>query len=180
MRMDATDSVVVRAAWTNTIGRPSYESTVPFRIFNVEANDDDLYEGEIETGNSDLDALESMNLDLSVEWYLEPAGILSAGIFYKDIDNPIFTRFTQQETDDRMSFEFEGRNFSELLIQRPENAESGEIRGLELNFQQQFRSLPSPFDGLGVVVNYTYSDSEAKVFDRDEPCRALPAVGPCG
>jgi TonB-dependent receptor len=168
MRMAATDSLIVRAAWTNTIGRPSYETTVPFRIFETqedEINDDGImeFEGEIEMGNPDLDPLESMNLDASIEWYLEPAGIVSAGLFYKDIDNPIFNRFTFIEGE-----EFEGRLYSELIIARPENAEKGEIRGLELNFQQQFRGLPSPFDGLGVAVNYTYSDSEAEVFDRAE------------
>jgi outer membrane receptor protein involved in Fe transport len=29
--------------------------------------------------------------------------------------------------------------------------------------------LPSPFDGLGVQVGYTYSDSEADVFGREVP-----------
>ena len=109
MRMNVSDSVIFRAAWTNTIGRPSYESTVPFRIFDVEEDEDDpgVFEGEIETGNSDLDPLESMNLDTSFEWYLEPAGILSVGLFYKDIDNPIFTRFQtleDEEFDSRAGF----------------------------------------------------------------------------
>src|SRR5678815_407317 len=51
---------------------------------------------------------------------------------------------------------------------RDRNAESGEIFGVELNFQQQFSMLPSPFDGLGVQIAYTYTDSEAEVFGRDE------------
>lgn len=161
VRFDASDNLIVRGAWTNTIGRPSYETTVPFRLFDIEP-DGDAFEGEIETGNADLDALESMNLDASVEWYLE-AGIVSAGVFYKDIENPIFNRFTSLNDVD-----FEGRFFTDLTIIRPENADSGKITGLELNFQQQFRSLPFPFDGLGVAINYTYSDSESKVFDRSD------------
>ena len=52
----------------------------------------DVFEGAIEAGNSDLDPLESMNFDVALEWYLQPAGLLSAGVFYKDIDNPIFNR----------------------------------------------------------------------------------------
>jgi TonB-dependent receptor len=104
-----------------------------------------------------------MNLDLTVEYYLQPSGVLAAGIFYKDIDNPIFTRVQQLEEVD-----FEGRFYEELEIVQPQNAESGEILGIELNYQQAFTMLPAPFDGLGVSLGYTYSDSEAAVFDRDE------------
>lgn len=159
-RFNVSDDLILRAAWTNTIGRPSYETTVPYRLFEI-----DDTEGEIEMGNPGLDPLESMNFDASFEWYLE-AGIVSAGFFYKDIDNPIFQRFIHTESDE--PFLFEGREFNELTISRPENAESGKIMGLELNYQQQLRMLPYPFDGLGVAINYTYSDSESKVFDRPD------------
>jgi TonB-dependent receptor len=169
MRYSATDDMIVRAAWTNTIARPSYEQNAPFRLFETEEVEDDdgnptgEFEGAIEAGNPDLEPLESMNFDVAFEWYLEPAGILSAGIFYKDIENPIFTRIQTIEGE-----EFEGRFYEELELVQPQNAESGEILGVELNFQQQFSMLPSPFDGLGIQVGYTYTDSEAEVFDREE------------
>jgi TonB-dependent receptor len=170
MRWSATPDLLVRAAWTNTIGRPSYEQNVPFRIFETEAVEDDegeviegVFEGTIETGNADLDPLESMNLDMSIEYYLQPSGVIAAGVFYKDIDNPIFTRIQQLEEVD-----FEGRFYEELEIIQPQNADNGEILGLEINYQQAFTMLPAPFDGLGVSLGYTYSDSEATVFDRDE------------
>ncbi|HET6630530.1 MAG TPA: TonB-dependent receptor [Woeseiaceae bacterium] len=163
MRLQVKDDLIVRAAWTNTIGRPSFDVAVPFRIFEVEEDDPGVFEGEIEAGNADLQALESMNLDLAVEWYLESAGLVSAGVFYKDIEHPIFTRFIELEDET-----FEGRFFNELVIETTDNAESGEILGLELNYQQQFRALPEPFNGFGVALNYTWSDSEATVFDREE------------
>ncbi len=156
------DDLLVRAAWTNTIGRPSYEQNVPFRIFEIEEDDEDVFEGAIEMGNADLEPLESSNFDLAMEWYLQPAGLLSAGVFYKDIDNPIFTRVQTLE-----EVEFEGRFYSELEIQQPQNARSGNILGVELGFQQQFTRLPGLWRGLGVSVGYTWTDSEAEVFDRD-------------
>jgi TonB-dependent receptor len=152
------DNLLLRAAWTNTIGRPSYEQNVPFRIFEIEEDDEDVFEGEIEAGNSDLDPLESMNYDAALEWYLEPAGLLSAGVFYKDIDNPIFNRIQVLEDE-----EFEGRFYSELQIQQFQNANSGEIVGVELGFQQQFTGLPGLLRGLGVSLSYTWTDSEAEV-----------------
>ena len=163
LRMAVTDNLLLRAAWTNTVGRPSYEVLAPFRIFEIDEDSPGVFEGEAETGNSDLVPLESMNFDLALEWYLESGGILAAGIFYKDIDNPIFTRFLEFEDEN-----FEGRFFSELVVETTDNADSGEILGLELNYQQQFVNLPSPFNGFGIALNYTYADSEATVFDRAE------------
>lgn len=163
MTFAARENLLIRAAWTNTIGRPSYEQNVPFRIFEIEEDDEDVFEGAIEAGNSDLDALESTNYDLALEWYLEPAGLLSAGVFFKDIENPIFTRIQLLE-----DVVFEGRAYSELEIVQPQNARSGEIMGVELGFQQQFTNLPGLLRGLGISVSYTWTDSEAEVFDRAE------------
>jgi TonB-dependent receptor len=159
------EDLLLRAAWTNTIGRPSYEQNVPFRIFETEEIEDEpgIFEGAIEAGNPDLEPLESMNFDVSLEWYLEPAGILAVGLFYKDIDNPIFARIQALE-----GVNFEGRFYEELEIEQPQNARNGDILGIELNWQQQFRGLPSPFDGFGLQLGYTYTDSEADTFDRDD------------
>jgi TonB-dependent receptor len=168
------EDLLVRAAWTNTIGRPSYEQNVPFRIFEIEEDDEDIFEGAIEAGNSDLDPLESMNYDLALEWYLQPAGLLSAGVFYKDIDNPIYNRIQLLEagedpvTGDLIPVEFEGRQYSELEIQQFQNADSGNIIGVELGFQQQFTELPGLLRGLGVSLSYTWTDSEAEVQVLDE------------
>jgi TonB-dependent receptor len=162
MRYAPRSDIVVRAAWTNTIGRGAYEQLVPFRNFEIEEVEEGVFEGSLEAGNPDLEPIESMNLDLSFEWYAG-SGVVAAGLFYKDIDNPIYQRFTQIEEE-----EFEGRFYEELEILQPENAKSGEILGIELNYQQSFTMLPAPFDGLGVSASYTYSDSEAEVFGRDE------------
>jgi len=163
------EDLLLRAAWTNTIGRPSYEQNVPFRIFEieeveVEEGEDPAFEGEIEAGNSDLDPLESANYDLTLEWYTENGGLLSAGVFYKDIKNPIFTRVQDLE-----EFDFEGRFYSELSITQPQNAETGEIVGVELGFQHQFVTAPGWLSGFGVSASYTWTDSEADVAERDDP-----------
>jgi TonB-dependent receptor len=165
LRLALREDLLLRAAWTNTIGRPSYEVNVPFRIFEIEEEEDEpgIFQGEAEAGNPELQPLESMNFDLALEWYFESGGILAAGLFYKDIDKPIFTRFTELEDED-----FEGRTFSELVLVTTDNAESGDIFGVELNFQRQLLGLPAPWNGFGVALNYTFTDSEATVFDRDD------------
>jgi len=149
MKYAASDDLTIRAAWTNTIGRPNYEDVVPF--FEEE-------DGEGEAGNPDLEAFESMGLDLSIEYYFQQTGIFSVGVFYKDIKNPIFTR----RTDDIM---FNGVMLDQL--DQPENAESGELFGVEVNWQQQFEFLPQPLDGFGASANFTYVDSNVDVIGRE-------------
>jgi TonB-dependent receptor len=143
------DNIIVRAAWTNTIGRPNFEDVVPsFELEDLDGS----------AGNVDLEPFESMGFDVSFEYYLEPSGIVSIGAFYKDIDNPIYTRGTTNVT-------FRGVDLDSLS--QPENAESGTLLGVELNWEQQFVNLPAPWDGLGAAVNFTYVDSEVDVFGRE-------------
>ena len=172
MTFAVREDLLIRAAWTNTIGRPSYEQNVPFRIFEIEEDDPGVFEGAIEAGNADLDPLESMNFDLAMEWYLEPAGLVSAGVFYKDIENPIFTRIQTLE-----DVNFEGRFYSELEIEQPQNARSGEIIGVELGFQQQFTSLPGFLSGFGVQGNLTLLDGDFKALQPDGSTIKSPFPG---
>ena len=55
----------------------------PWRLVNLE-------DGEIELGNPDLDVTTAWNVDLMWEKYLQPVGIISAGVFYKDLTDYIF------------------------------------------------------------------------------------------
>lgn len=139
----------VRAAWTNTIGRPNYDQAVP-------TFESDGTEGA--AGNPDLQPFRAMGLDLSAEFYPDRESIISAAIFYKKIENPIFTRTTFNTV-------FNGEALD--ILTRPENAESGWLLGLEANLQYRFASLPAPFDGLGVSINGTYVKSRVDVIGRE-------------
>lgn len=149
LRHDAGERTVLRASWSNSIVRPSFGDSAIRRAINDE-------DGEITDGNPDLETLESANFDLSVEYYLPSLGIVSAGVFYKDIKN--FSYETEVAADPA----FPGYEVTSFR-----NGSDGHIMGLELAWQQQFRSLPAPLDGLGVFANLTLSDSEA-----DYPTRA--------
>lgn len=166
LRAEPMQDLVVRAAWSNTIGRPNYTDIVPRRELDFDEVAAGVNRGSFSEGNPDLEPFESMNLDLSVEYYLTPAGIISFGAFYKDIDNPIFNR-----TIDQTNVTVDGLFYDLLRTTRPENAEGGEIKGLEINYQQQLTFLPSPFDGLGFSANGTLVESSVDVFGRAE---ALP------
>lgn len=168
-RFEPAKNWVGRASWTNTIGRPNYPDLAASRSFSY-AEDvvgSGIYIGSVSEGNPDLKPYESMNFDASIERYFENTGVLSAGVFHKNIDNPVFENsYTLRDTT------YESLPFRTLAFSRPENADSGKVTGLELNYQQQLTMLPSPFDGLGFSVNYTVTDSEEKLFSR--PNETLP------
>jgi TonB-dependent receptor len=156
-----SDRLVLRAAWTNSYGRTNYTDLAPRNV----VNDIDLgggnFEGSLSAGNPGLKPFESMNFDVSAEYYLKAGSIASIGVFHKLIDNPVYSNaYTLTNTT------YEGRSYSRLAITRPENADRGRVTGVELNYQHFFNFLPSPLDGFGVNFNYTFTDSSATIFGR--------------
>ncbi|HVU23416.1 MAG TPA: TonB-dependent receptor [Opitutus sp.] len=156
LKYNLTRNWLLRAAWTNTIGRPSYSDIGVTRSFSYALDEEggSTYSGSITDGNPDLKPYESMNFDFGSEYYFQNTGILSVGAFSKVIKNPIY-----DYTYTSRNVTFEGLDFSSLSYEKPLNADRGRVSGLELNYQQQLTMLPAPFDGLGFGVNFTYVDS---------------------
>ncbi|MPY90697.1 MAG: TonB-dependent receptor [Luteitalea sp.] len=155
-------NLVVRVAWTNTLGRPSYADLAPIAALDDIQNEDGTFVGGLSSGNPRLKPYESMNIDASIEFYLG-SGLLAVAPFYKRIDNPIYDlRFTETNVT------YNDRFYERLGFARPENADAGRIAGVELTYQNYFSFLPSPLDGLGVNVNYTATDSAVTLFERDD------------
>jgi TonB-dependent receptor len=149
LRYQTGDNSNLRAAITRTLARPNFEDMAPFQLTNFE-------DEEIERGNPDLIPTTAWNLDLLYERYLEPLGVLSAGIFYKDLkDNIYFSTFDE---------EFSGVEFE---VTQPVNGDAATLAGIEVAYQDRFSKLPSPWDGFGVFFNFTWTDSSA-----DYPHRA--------
>jgi TonB-dependent receptor len=144
------DRTNLRAAWTNTMARPNYYDVVPYQLINRE-------DEEIESGNVGLKPTTAMNLDLMGEHYLQNVGVVSAGVFYKSLDNFIYPKTT----------DVEGGVYDGYEQKQPVNGEKATLFGLELNWQQQLTFLPGHLNGLGVYANYTYATSTAKFPDRD-------------
>jgi TonB-dependent receptor len=158
-----TDRLVLRAAWTNTYGRTNYTDLAPRNVLDDIDLGGGIFQGSLSSGNPDLQPYESMNFDVSAEYYLKNAGILSVGIFHKIIDNPVYRKsYVLTNTT------YGGRNYSTLSVTRPENADKGDITGIEFNYQQFFNFLPAPFDGFGVNLNYTVTGSSATIPGRTE------------
>lgn len=144
VRYAFSDNLIGRAAISRGIDRPRYRDAIPRSIF-----EEDGGRIEIERGNPDLKPTLSNNFDASLEYYYEPLGVLSAGVFYKDLTDYVFVLETQGT-----------HNGLPADIVQSQNADDGRLYGVEFNYQQQFTFLPGWLSGFGVSANYTWTDAE--------------------
>ncbi|GGH09269.1 TonB-dependent receptor [Sphingobacterium alkalisoli] len=158
----ANESTVLRAAFTTALARPNYYALAPYVSV---IGGEDL---EVFAGNPNLNATFSYNFDLMAEHYFRSVGILSGGVFYKNLQDFIYTYRNNQYTTADFSRDFPsqqnvipvGDNY--LFVQQ-RNGDNVDVYGFELAFQRQLDFLPGRFlKGLGVYLNYTNTNSKAK------------------
>ncbi len=140
-RFDVAPKTILRAAYTETLARPTFSQLNPRETRSTTSD-------TVSRGNINLKPVSSRNYDLAVERYLGGDAFVSAGLFHKDYKRNVY-RSTQVEL-------FEG----ELTrITEPRNARGGEVTGIEFAYDQRLSFLPAPFDGFGLTLNYTHTDS---------------------
>jgi iron complex outermembrane recepter protein len=144
---NVTDDFLVRVSGSQTMQRASIADLAPSTFFNATNL-------SVTGGNVNLEPPISTQADISFEYYTGKSSLISGAFFYKDVKNFIASFVT---TGVDTNLDPQGR---ELTFSRPENLSSARIKGFEIGIQQFADFLPSPFDGLGIIANYTYSDSE--------------------
>ena len=117
-------------------------------------------------GNPRLLPMMANQVDLAYQWYFGKGNLLSAGAFYKKVSQYITI---QQQTSTMVSND-PTLNGRPITYTRSVNGNGGDLRGIELIYQQSFSSLPAPFDGLGLSSNYSYTTSNIK--------EAIPVASP--
>jgi TonB-dependent receptor len=84
LKLDVRDNLVVRASYSETIGRPGWNDIQGGANLAGQLAFDG---GTGQSGDPGLKPLESKNYDMSVEWYYDDASYVSVGYFRKDITN---------------------------------------------------------------------------------------------
>lgn len=146
LRYSVSENTQVRAAWTNSVVRPTFEQARPGYIL-----EDDGEKGSF--GNPQLKPWETHNLDLGVEHYMGFAGVISTFVFYKDIDTFIYDTVT-----DRLDG-FSSIEEAEIAL----NGQNAELYGVEFAWSKQLNELPEPFNGLLLSANLTFAESDAQI-----------------
>ncbi|RZJ00880.1 MAG: TonB-dependent receptor [Brevundimonas sp.] len=160
LAFEITDEAMIRFAAAKTIARPGLGSLSPGGDISVQGGN-----RSYSTGNPNLDPTESINLDLAAEWYPTEGGLVSLGVFYKDISTFVQNLVTVQPYN-TLGLPLEllvgtiALPTDDFQVNRPVNSEGGELKGIELNVQQQFTFLPGFWSNFGGLFNYTYVTSD--------------------
>lgn len=144
---NVSDNFLVRLSGSQTMQRASIADLAPSTFFNATNL-------SVTGGNAALEPPVSTQADISFEYYTGKSSLISGAFFYKDVKDFIASFVT---TGIDTNLDPAGR---ELTFSRPENLASAKIKGFEIGVQQFFDFLPAPLDGLGIIANYTFSDSE--------------------
>ncbi|MEK8031777.1 TonB-dependent receptor [Ideonella sp. DXS29W] len=152
LRFDIAKDLVGRVAASKTMTRPDYSALAGALSLSPPANQGDVGGGS--GSNPDLKPIRSTNVDASLEWYFAPRSLLSAGVFYMNLQSYVglgqsaheYLTFDQAHPDGYMA---------PYVLTVPVNS-SGKVSGIELAYEQPF------FSNFGVAANYTYTDAKDK------------------
>ncbi|XZF13648.1 TonB-dependent receptor [Chitinophagaceae bacterium MMS25-I14] len=136
----------LRMAVSRTFHRPNFEETKPgapvIRYDNL----------EYIFGNAGLKPTYSINFDAMYERYWGNKGLFTAGVYYKNVTDHIFTKITADADP-----------VSGIIYKYYENAGNSYVMGAEASIDKQFNFLHGFWSGFGIAANITYSYSRMQV-----------------
>jgi len=154
LKLQATDNLLFRLSASRTMTRPTLSQISPTTTASGTAR-------TVTQNNPYLDPFRANNVDATVEWYFSQDGLVGASLFYKDLESLIRQETTTQSLPVTYIYS-NGNTISstvDFTVSKLVNGEGVTVKGFELYYQQAFRFLPEPFDGLGAVLNYTFIDN---------------------
>jgi iron complex outermembrane receptor protein len=165
LAVDLTDTVVARFSAARTVARPSIASLTPGGDVGIQGSN-----YTYSTGNPYVDPTQSDNLDFSLEYYPDRDSLFALGVFYKKINTFVQTLqqnipFNELGLPDSLLVGAQpgGGNLPNTTLFRttqPINTEGGVLKGFEINAQKRLDFLPGWMENFGVLVNYTFVDSD--------------------
>jgi len=162
--LEMTPETLLRFSATQNLNRPTISS---IRAQGYASLND---AGQIEASRGDpkLKPFKDTTLDLALEHYFGEEGLVSVGVFHKDIKD-LIGGVTQEnipfsETGLPVSLIANlgaGTNPIVKSFSYPINvSQTVGVTGAEFAAQTRFTFLPAPFNNLGVVANYTYINAD--------------------
>ena len=159
-----TDKIQVRLGASRAIARPALDDlNAGYGVFTFGAP-------AAFGGNPLLEPFRANQLDATFEYYFDRDSALTISGFYKDLG----TYIVPQITPITVANPTPGGPPLTGTFRQPVNGSGGTIKGFEVLFQKAFTFLPGPFDGLGVYLNYSFTDSNITVSENDN------FIGPIG
>ncbi len=170
MKFQATDWLDFRASYSSTLSRPDYTYVTPRAQI-------DNNRTIITAGNPELSHATSKNYDLFASAFNSKFGLLSVGVFYKEVDN-IFYPWRTNLFDQATADDFGWPNNKGYELRTYVNSNTSTIKGFEVDLQTNLRFLPGLLKGFVFNVNYARLDSETEVFFLTSKTKLIRPVPP--
>jgi len=149
LRYELNDHLVGRFSASRTITRPDYSDLAGYVFVQ-----DLTHTGN--GGNPNLKPVTSSNLDLSLEWYFMPRGLLAVSVWQMDLKDFIAPQTLTVNYLDQSETNATGQDvFADYLMSMPANID-GKVKGVELTWEQPLGEY------FGINANYTWADGETE------------------
>ncbi len=148
LKFASSPNTAVRLVYSRALARPDPQNLAQA----VGTVDDTQNPPTVSLGNPGLKPEHADNVDVLLEQYLAPFGLIQAGYFYKHLTDPIIATETRPTTGPYAGF----------LVSQPGNAGSATLQGVEFAYLQHLGFLPGPLKGFGLSANYSFTSSSAR------------------
>jgi TonB-dependent receptor len=156
LRYAFNSSTNLRLVYGRGLSRPDPQDIAQAETFSTAGSPGNI-KNLVTLGNPNLKAETADNVDVLIEHYLNPFGLISAGYFYKRLTDPIVTQISILQNFTPAP----GVPAGTYTATQPINAGSAWISGFEAAYLHHFTFLPGSLGGLGVAANYSYTASQA-------------------
>ena len=151
---NVTENLLVRLGYAKTMGRPDYSNIIP--LTTIDENDlDSTLPGTLTSRNPSLTPWSANNYDLSLEYYFDKGGYLSAGVFEKDLKGFFVARGGTVDAALAEQLGFDSRFIGWAVTTMENGTGTAKIKGVEFSVNRQLTFLPSWGRYFSVNANAT-------------------------
>ena len=158
LKFELREDLIARFAWGKVMTQPAFADLNPGGTKHASTR-------RVQEGDPNLEPYIAEQLDIGIEWYPTDDAIIALQAFGKQVDSfivQVSERRDWVEPDGSTLYDPESGGNVRLIYQGPVNGDGAFIGGIEFAAQYAFTQLPSPFDGLGVIFNHTWVDTDAE------------------
>ena len=161
---EPADNLILRFGMAKVMARAELTQLSPGAAFNVAGST-----RAVTAGNPGLDPIRAKTIDLAAEWYFQRGSLLSVAFFHKRLSTFVQNITTNQTYQgnpfglpDSAAIAACGNQTTDCNVTSttwaftaPVNTPGGDLNGVEINFQQQFKFLPGFLGNFGTLLNFT-------------------------
>ena len=154
LKYKMSESGSIRASITKTLSRPKYSALIANKSFN-------LADQEATIGDPNIKPTTSWNFDLSIDHYFKSIGMVSLGLFYKDVKN-VNIETLGYYTGAELGLTGNNETFE---VTQNMNAYDARVYGIEAAYQRDFGFIAPALRCLGFYGNYTYTHTTTRNYN---------------